>query len=83
MIYETRGSGLDLRAYVGDGKAPADHFEMTRPWRPADGGPVLLVYAGTFQPPAAVRDRAVLVEHFKTEVFIAKGEWTASAYRID
>jgi len=83
MIYETRGSGLDVRAYLGDGLAPADHFEMTRPWHPADSGPVLLVYAGTFGPPAAVRDRAVLVEQFKTEVFIAKGEWTASAYRID
>jgi hypothetical protein len=83
MIYETRGSGLDIRAYLGDGAAPADHFEMTRPWHPADDGPVLLVYAGTFGPPAPVRSRTVLVEQFKTDVFIARGEWTASAYRID
>jgi hypothetical protein len=83
MLYEMRGSGLDVRAYLGDGMAPADHFEMTRPWRPVDRGPVLLVYAGTFQPPGAVRKRAVLIEQFKTDVFIAKGDWTASAYRID
>ena len=46
MIYELRDSGLDIRAYVANPKAPGDHFEMTRPWSPADRGPVLLVFAG-------------------------------------
>ena len=64
--------------------APGDHFEMTRPWSPADRGPVLLVFAGGEPPPAARGfprhpDRA-----FKTEIFITRNSgWTASAYRVD
>ena len=84
MIYELRGSDLEIRAYAADPNAPTDHFEMTRPWSPADGGPVLLVYAGKYQPPAAIAARATLVEQFKTEIFITRGaDWMASAYRID
>jgi hypothetical protein len=84
MIYEMRGSGLDIRAYVADRNAPDDHFEMTRPWSPGDPGPVLLLYPGTEPPPAAVASRAKLVDKFKTGIFITRGaDWLASAYRID
>ena len=71
MIYELRDSGLEIRAYVADPRAPVDHFELTRPWSPADHGPVLLVFAGGEALPAAVAPRAKLVEQFKTEIFIA------------
>ena len=84
MIYELRGSGLDIRAYVENPDAPGDHFEMTRPWSPADHGPVLLVFAGGGPSPAPVASRATLIEQFKTEIFITRNlGWTASAYRID
>ena len=84
MIYELRDSGLDIRAYVANPKAPGDHFEMTRPWSPADRGPVLLVFAGGEALPAAVASRATLVDQFKTEIFITRNSgWTASAYRVD
>ena len=84
MIYELRDSGLDIRAYVANPAAPADHFEMTRPWSPTDSGPVLLVFAGDEPLPAAVASRARLIEQFKTEIFITRNSgWTASAYRID
>jgi hypothetical protein len=84
MIYELRDSNLDVRAYVADPGAPADHFEMTRPWTPADHGPVLLVFAGGEQLPAAVASRARLVEQLKTDIFIARNAGgTAFAYRID
>jgi hypothetical protein len=84
MIYELRDSGLDIRAYVANPSAPADHFEMTRPWTPADHGPVLLVFAGDEQLPAAIASRARLVEQFSTDIFIArKTGGAASAYRID
>ena len=84
MIYELRDSGLDIRAYVANPNAPADHFEMTRPWTSADHGPVLLVFAGDEQLPAAIASRARLVEQFKTDIFIARRTGgMASAYRID
>lgn len=84
MIYELRGSDIDVRAYAADPDAPGDHFEMTRPWSPSDPGPVLFVFAGAAAPPAALADRARLVERFKTEIFITRrADWTASAYRID
>jgi 4-amino-4-deoxy-L-arabinose transferase-like glycosyltransferase len=84
MLYELRDSQLDIRSYVADGKAPADHFEMTRPWHPADGGPVLLVLPGAGPVPAAVAKGATLIEQFKTEIFVTKAfGWTASAWRID
>lgn len=84
MVYELRGSGLDIRAYAADRNAPADHFEMTRPWGPTDQGPVLLVYAGAATPPADIAGRAKLVEQFKTQIFITRGaDWIASAWRID
>ena len=69
MIYELRGSGLDVRSYVTDPAHPADHFEMTRPWSPTDKGPVLMVYVGTWPPPAEVARRAKLVEQFKEKQF--------------
>lgn len=84
MIYELRGTDLDIRAYAGDPNAPGDHFEMTRPWAPADKGPVLLVFAGDYDAPAAVTGRATLVERFKTDIFVTRSsDWIASAYRID
>jgi hypothetical protein len=84
MIYQLRDSGLDVRAYVTDPKAPSDHFEMTRPWSPADRGPVLLVFTGTGEAPQEVAARARLVERFKTDVYIARGgNWMASAYLVD
>jgi hypothetical protein len=84
MIYQLRGSGLDIRAYVENPNAPGDHFEMTRPWSPADHGPVLLVFAGGEPLPAAVVTRARLIEQFKTQIFITRDSgWTASAYRVD
>src|SRR5262245_47119781 len=54
MLYELRDSGLDIRSYVEDGKAPTDHFEMERPWHPSDGGPVLLVLPTPGPAPAAL-----------------------------
>ncbi|MDW6022141.1 glycosyltransferase family 39 protein [Mesorhizobium sp. BAC0120] len=84
MIYELRGSGLDIRTYAAHRNSPNDHFEMTRPWSPGDPGPVLLIYPGTEAPPAAVAPRARLVEQFKTGIFITRGvDWLASAYRLD
>ena len=84
MIYELRDSGLDVRAYVANPNAPGDHFEMTRPWTPADPGPVLLVFADGGPMPAAVASRAKLIEKFKTQIFITRNSgWTASAYRVD
>ena len=84
MIYELRDSGLDVRAYVENPNAPGDHFEMTRPWSPADRGPVLLVFADGGPVQAAVASRATLIEQFKTQIFITRGSgWTASAYRLN
>jgi hypothetical protein len=84
MVYELRDSGLDIRAYVANKKAPGDHFEMSRPWTPKDPGPVLLVFAGVKPPPQAIADRARLIETFKTEIFITRGSnWLASAYLVD
>jgi len=84
MLYELRDRGLDVRAYAADPGAPADHFEMTRPWSPGDPGPVLLVFPGSGPAPAAVAARASLIERFRTEIFITRRlDWTASAYRID
>lgn len=84
MIYELRGSDLDIRAYTENRDAPSDHFEMTRPWGPTDVGPVLLVFAGSDAPPAALAGRTTLVGQFKTEIFITRrADWIASAYRID
>lgn len=84
MMYELRGRGFDIRSYLADAASPQDHFEMTRPWRPKDAGPVLLVYVGTGKPPGAVAKRAKLVERFGTQIFLARGgDWKASAYRID
>jgi 4-amino-4-deoxy-L-arabinose transferase-like glycosyltransferase len=84
MIYELRDSGLDIRSYVEDRTRPGDHFEMTRPWSPADPGPVLLVFAFEAPPPAALAGRATLVETFTTSIFVTRNSgWKASAYRID
>jgi 4-amino-4-deoxy-L-arabinose transferase-like glycosyltransferase len=84
MLYELRQSRLDIRSFVYDGLAPADHFEMTRPWHPADGGPVLLVFAGPGPLPPPLANRATLIEQFRTEIFVTKAfGWTASAYRVD
>jgi 4-amino-4-deoxy-L-arabinose transferase-like glycosyltransferase len=84
MLYELRESGLDVRSYVPDGKSPTDHFEMTRPWHPSDGGPVLLVLSGAGPAPSIVGKRATLVESFKTDIFVTRDfGWTASAYRIE
>jgi 4-amino-4-deoxy-L-arabinose transferase-like glycosyltransferase len=84
MLYELRGSHLDIRSYVGDGQAPRDHFEMERPWHPSEGGPVLLVLPTPGPAPAAVAKSATLVERFKTEIALTKAfGWTASAWRID
>jgi hypothetical protein len=84
MLYELRDSQLDIRSWVEDGKAPADHFEMTRPWHPADAGPVLLILPGAAPAPTPVVGRATLVEQFKTDIFVTKAfGWTVSAYRVD
>lgn len=84
MLYELRGSGLDIRSYVADGMAPSDHFQMERPWRPSDAGPVLLVIPGSAPAPEPVAKRATLVERFQTEIAVTKAfGWTASAWRID
>lgn len=84
MIYELRDSDIDVRAYAADPNAPGDHFEMTRPWSASDPGPVLFVFAGSDAPPAALAERAQLVERFKTEIFITRRlDWMASAYRVD
>lgn len=84
MIYEMRDSGLDIRAWLADGEAPGDHFELTRPWHPSDAGPVLLVDIGSGPPPGPVSARATLVERFPTHVFISRNfGWTASAFRVD
>ena len=84
MIYELRDSGLDIRSYVEDPTRPGDHFEMTRPWSPADPGPVLLVFAFEAPPPDALAARATLVETFATTIFVTRNSgWKASAYRID
>ena len=84
MIYELRDSGLDIRSYVEDRTRPGDHFEMTRPWSPADPGPILLVFAYEGPPPAALAGRASLVETFTTSIFVTRNSgWKASAYRID
>ena len=84
MLYELRESGLDIRSYVADGKAPSDHFEMERPWHPSESGPVLLVFPTPGPAPAPVAKRATLIEKFKTEIALTKAfGWTASAWRIE
>ena len=72
MIYELRDSGLDIRAYVGEPQRAGDHFEMTRPWSPADQARSCWSLPGRRRrrPPFAAR--ATLVEQFKTEIFITR-----------
>jgi hypothetical protein len=70
MLYELRGSDLDIHAFATDPERPQDHFEMTRPWSWTDKGPVLLVGVGGTVPQFG--SRAKLVEHFKTDIFVAR-----------
>lgn len=84
MIYELRGTDLEVKAWRADPGHPLDHFELTRPWDSGDPGPVLFVTMGETPPPGPLDARATQLEVFPTQVFIARraGE-VASAYRID
>lgn len=72
MIYVLRESRLDVRAWLDDGVPPADHFELTRPWRGAESGPALLVTMGDDPPPARISGRATRVGRVETRSALAR-----------
>ena len=81
MLYELRESHLDIRSYVEDGKAPADHFEMTQAMASGRRRPgSARLYRRRRRRRATLAKRATLVEQFRTEIFVTKGfGWTARA----
>lgn len=82
MIYGLRDRGVAVRAYLAPGATPADHFEMTVPWSPGDGGPVLLLTTDTPEelgiPAGSYRRLADL----PSRVFLTR-DGAMPVYRID
>lgn len=83
IIYALRGSDIDVRAWLAAGTAPADHFELTRPWTGTGTGPVILVTMGGDPPAPELVRRAVGIGRIATGSALArKAGGFVTAWRI-
>lgn len=82
LVYYLRDSGLDIRGFHPKAPYPADHFQMTVPWRVGDRGPVLYVPpAGTIDPsiPPA---KLTKIGEIPSLIYLAR-DGKLPVYRID
>lgn len=82
MVYELRNSKVAVRAFMADDGAASDHFELTRPWRPRDGGHVLIVSVFPAKDMPLSEDRLNLVARVPTRVFIARDSGFVNVFHI-